>query len=234
MKSVSVDNTRPKNISKAAKITLFITVPLLILLLIFVLLPDKAEVYTNTDSISDAIGSLLPRVIELDGISVKKQPDATTCGITTVTVMSNYYSNTDNEVGDLLEKYGSKGNTDTAELLQKEMPGREVIFKSNVTDDAMIRDIHASLNRGNPVVVYFGAPNPFNEPYYDSHGSVVYGINLDGKTITIANSYGYSEEITLIDFMNRMSYTERDKYTSAQRFIWKFIAVNINTYILVE
>ena len=234
MKSKSFDTTHPKKKGNAAKIILLITALLLMFLLIYVLLPDNAEVYTNIDSISDAIGSLQPRVIELDGVSVKEQPDATTCGITTVTVMSNYYNRTDYNAIDLLSKYGSKGNTDTVELLKQELPGRKVVFMSNGTDDVMIRDIHASLNHGNPVVVYFGALNPYNEPYYDSHGSVIYGINLDSETIIIANSYGYSEEISLVDFLNRMSYTERDKYTTAQRFVWKFVAVSTNMYILLE
>jgi hypothetical protein len=232
MKSKSI--ALPSKKGKVRKNILLITALLLALFLIYVLLPVDTEVYLNDNSISDAIGSLHPRKIELNGISVKEQPDSTTCGITIVTVMSNYFNCTDYEVSDLLNKHNSKGTTDAAELLQLELPGREVNFISNVTNDKMIRDIHASLSRGNPIAVYFGAPNPYNKPYFDSHGSVIYGINLDSKTITIANSYGFSEEISLVDFLNRMSYAERNKYTSAQRFLWKFLAVSKNMYIIVE
>jgi len=217
------------------KIFLFFIAPLLlVLILLFVFLPANVEIYKNTDEIADLIRSLQPRVIALDNISIKKQPDSSTCGITAVTVMSNYYNNTNYEANDLIAKYNSKGTTDVTELLQKELPGRSITVKSNVTNDEMIRDIHASLKDNNPVVIYFGAPNPYNEPYYDSHGSVVYGINLDSETITIANSYGYEEEISLVDFLNKMSFAERDKYTNAQRFLWKFIKVNKNQYILVK
>ena len=232
MKSESI--TLPSKKRKVRKNILLITVLLLVLFFIYVLLPVNIEVYMNDDSLSSAIGSLHPRRIELNGISIKEQPDSTTCGITTVTVISNYFNCTAYEVNDLLNKYNSKGTTDTAELLQLELSEREVNFISNVTNDKMIRDIHASLNRGNPVVVYFGAPNPYNKPFYDSHASVIYGINLDSKTITIANSYGFSEEISLVDFLNRMSYAERNKYTFAQRFLWKFFTVNKNMYIIVE
>ena len=216
------------------KILLFFVAPLLsVLVLLFIFLPANAAIYTNTDELADTIESLQPRVIELDNISVKKQPDAITCGITAVTVMSNYYNNTDYEANDLTAKYNSKGTTDVAELLRKELPEKTVVFKSNGINEEMLRDIHASLSNGNPVVVCFGAPNPYNEPNYDSHGSVVYGINLDSETVTIANSYGYKEEISLVDFLNRMSFTERDKYTFGQRFVWKFTGVPKNQHTLV-
>ena len=217
------------------KFLLLIIVPaLLAFLLIIILLPANVEIYANTDEISGVVSSLQPRAIELDGITIKAQPDSTTCGITTVAVISNYYNDTDFEANDLVAKHGSKGTSDMAELLGKELPGKTIASKSNVTNEEMIRDIHASLKNNNPVAIYFGAPNPFNEPYYDSHGSVVCGIDLENESITIGNSYGYREEISLVDFLNRMSYAERDRYTSAQRFVWKFTQVNKNQYFLVE
>ena len=176
----------------------------------------------------------------MDNISIKAQAEASnSCGITTVTVVSNYYNNTDYEPNVLIEKYnvniskGSSGN-DMIEWLQSELPGKSITFKSNGTDEEMIRDIHTSLTNDNLIVVFFGAPNPYNEPYYDSHASVVYGINLDSETIIIANSYGYREEIPLVDFLNRMSYAETDKYTSAQQFVWKFANTDKNMYILIK
>ena len=210
-----------------------------LLFAILILRPNPA-IYENTDGISGVINSLQPRAIELDSITIKAQPESSTlCGITTVTVMSNYYNNTDLEPGDLIEKYnvkttGGSSGDDMIRWLQGELPGRNINFKANGTDEEMIRDIHTSLKNDNPVVVFFGAPNPYNEPYYDSHGSVVYGIDLDRQTVTIANSYGYREEISLVEFLNRMSFTERDKYTSSQRFLWLFSNPNRNMYILVE
>ena len=97
----------------------------------------------------------------------------------------------------------------------------------------MIKDIHASLNSQNPVVIFFGAPNPDNKPYYDFHGSVIYGINLDSETITIANVYGYNEEISLVDFLNRMSYAEISKYPFFQKISIKFFQPK-NAYYLIE
>ena len=226
-----------KKASTAKKIFLIFIALLAVVSLAFlviVLRPANVEIYTNTDEISETVRSLQPRVIELDHISIKAEPDSTSCGITTVAVMSNFFNNTDYEPSDLMEKYHSKGNTDFLELLQKELPGRTVVFHSNGTDAEMLQDIHASLNNNKPVFILFAAPNPYNEPYYDSHGSVVYGINLDHETVTIANSYGYREEISFVDFLNRMSFTERDKFSFMQQLIWKISPPDKNMYILIE
>jgi len=196
------------------------------------------EVYTNTDELSDIIETLQPRVIELDNIKIKAQPYNGVCGITSVTVVSNYFNNTDYEANDLIQKYnatsGGSNNDDMKKWLQGEMPEKKIVNKSNETNKDMIRDIHTSLYDNNPIVVSFGAPNPYNEPYYDFHSSVVFGINLDNETIIIANSYGYREEISLVDFLNRMSFTEIEKYPTVQQFSLKRNRMDKNDYFLIK
>ena len=197
------------------------------------------EVYTNIDELLLTLKTLQPRIIELDGINIIKQPTSTTCGITTVTIVSNFYNNTDYDANDLARKYNvntarGSNNNDMIKWLQGELPGRIIVYKSNVSNEEMIRDIHSSLNNNNPIVINFGAPNPFNEPYYDFHVSVVYGINLENETIIIANTYGYREEISLIEFLNRMSYTEIHKYPPVQRFNIIRNRQDRNAYFLIK
>ena len=228
----------PKKKSRLVrKILLRIVLPLLLAIVIgfcvfvWVALSADDAIYTNTDTISDAIGSLQPRVIILDAIEVKTQPTATTCGITAVAVMSNYFNHTDYEALDLMEKYSTR---DVSDWLQGELEGRTTVFHANGSNDAMIRDIHASLCDGKPVLIYFGAPNPYNAPYYDFHGSVVYGMNLDSETILIANVYGYCEELSLVDFLNQMAFAETRKYPFIQRFVLKCTkSMDKNMYYLV-
>jgi len=194
-------------------------------------------VYSNTDDLSDTIKTLQPRVIEINNISIKTQPDAYTCGITSVAVMSKYFNVTDCEVNDLISKYNaSNGSTvdDMKKWLAGELPGKSIVYKSNGSNEDMIRNIHSSLNNNNPVVILFGSPNPYNKPYYDFHGSVVYGINLDNQTITIANSYGYREETSLADFLNRMLYTQLDKYPPVQQFQIRRNRMDRNAYFLIN
>ena len=207
-----------------------------VLILIAVLRQD--EVYDNLDSVSEVVDNLQPRVIEIDNVTVKAQPDGFTCGITTVAIMSNFFNSTNNEANDLIDRHnitsGGATNDEMVAWLQGELPGRTIAFRSNVTNEVMLSDIHASLYSGNPVMIAFAAPNSFNEPYYDSHASVVYGINLDSETIMIANAYGFNEEISLLEFINRMSYTEISKFPFLTRVVWVFLDMGVNSYILVE
>jgi len=193
--------------------------------------------YGNIDELSDVIKTLQPRAIELNDIAIKTQPDAYTCGITTVTVMSNYCNGTDYEVSDLINKYNaSNGSTvnDIKKWLKGELPEKSIVYESNGSNESMMRNIHDSLSNNHPVAILFGSPNPYNKPYYDFHGSVVYGMNLDSQTITIANSYGYREETSLVDFLNRMLYTELDKYPSVQQFQIRRNRMDRNAYFLIH
>jgi len=197
----------------------------------------ESEIYTNTNDISETINSLFPKVIELNNVSVKAHSEDGYCGISSVTIMSNYYNSTNYEVNDLIKRRNAhKGASfdDTKKWLQLELPGKNIIFEINIKDEDMIRDIHASLNNNNPVLIFFGAQNPFNKPFYDFHASVVYGIDLDNKTITIANTYGYIEKTSLVDFLNRMSFIEIDKYPLVQQVSLIRKSMDKNSYFLVN
>ena len=195
------------------------------------------EIYTNTNEISATINSLYPRAIELNNVSVKAHSEDGYCGISSVAIMSNYYNNTNYEVNDLINKCNAnKGASydDIKKWLQLELPGKNIVFESNVDNEEMIRSIHNSLNNDNPVLIFFGAQNPFNKPFYDFHASVVYGIDLDNETITIANTYGYIEKTSLVDFLNRMSFTEIDKYPLFQQVSLLRENMDKNSYFLVN
>jgi len=200
---------------------------------------SDAKIYTNINEINNTTESLQPKIIKLNNIIIKTQPNSKTCGITSVTIISNYFNNTNYEVNDLIKKYNvniSKGsyNNDIKKWLQGEIPNKKFEIKLNGTNDTMIENIHSSLDNNNPVLIIFGAPNPYNKPFYDYHASVVFGIDLENEIITIANAYGYIEELSLIEFFNRMSLTEIDKYTLFHKFLITMNQMDINTYFLLE
>jgi len=197
------------------------------------------KIYTNTNEINNIIESLQPKVIKLNNIILKTQPNSKTCGITSVTIISNYFNNTNYEVNDLIKKYNvniSKGsyNNDIKKWLQGEIPDKNIEINLNDANDVMIKNIHTSLNNNNPVLINFGALNPYNKPFYDYHASVIFGIDLDKGIITIANAYGYIEELSLVEFLNRMSLTEVDKYTFFHKLLIKMKRMDINTYFLIK
>ena len=197
------------------------------------------EIYTNTNEISEIVNILFPRIIELENVLIKKQPTSSTCGITTVTIMSNYFNSTNHEASDLIKKYNvnsSRGSSrdDILRWLRGELPEKNIEYKSNGTSVEMIMNIHNLLNNNIPVPISFGSLNPYNKPFYDFHASVVYGINLDNETITIANTYGYIEKLTLIEFLNAMSFTEIDKYPLFQQTALLRNNMEKNGYFLIN
>lgn len=195
---------------------------------------SAVEPFLSLDGIEGSIDDLSPRRIAIDAVRVLTQPDSGTCGITTVAVMSNFFNDADLTVSDLMAKYGvvSGQSTDQEALrawLAAELPGYSIEYRHDDESAALLGEIHASLALNRPVAIFFGSPNPYNAPYYDFHASTVTGIDLDLRTITIANSYGYMETMTLLDFLNRMAFTELDKYPQAQRFAigWGLIPTNM-------
>ena len=232
---------KAKSISKRR---LFIIAPILcvilatlIFFLVFVVLRARTDIYSDTSVISDVLDRLQPRAIMLDSITIIVQPDDSSCGITAVAIVSNYYNHADLDATALIERYNTRGSShdDMIESLQGEIPGCAITLRKDVTDSEMLQEIHASLSSSNPVLICFGSLNPYNEPRYDFHASVVYGIDLDSETITIANTYGFSEEISLVDFLNRMSYTEIRKYPLFQQFVLVLTNMqNRNAYFIVD
>jgi hypothetical protein len=200
---------------------------------------SNAFVYQNTDDIQSILDNFAKRNIVLDNIVIEKQPNASTCGITAVTVVSNYVNEKNQTVDNLIKKYKvntSKGTSvdDIRTWLKGELSDKTVEYHSNGKNVETINNIYESLSNNKPVIVFFGSSNDYNKPYYDFHASVIYGLNADMKTIKIANSYGYSEDTTLVDFMNRMNFTEIDKYPSSQQFIIKMGLIDKNMYFIVK
>jgi hypothetical protein len=196
-------------------------------------------VYKNIDELQITLDALYPKKVELTGMKIEKQPTSSTCGITAVTVVSNYINKKNNTVNNLIEKYNvntSKGSStsDIKNWLSSENSDKAIKYKSNESNEIMISAIFDSLKNNIPVLAFLGSLNEYDIPNYDFHASVVYGIDITNQTIKIANSYGYSEETTLVDFINRMSFTEVDKYPSSQQFIIKMGMIDKNMYYLVN
>jgi hypothetical protein len=63
---------------------------------------------------------------------------------------------------------------------------------------------------------------------------LVTGIDLEKKQVNIANVYGYEEQISIVEFLNRMSYREIEKYPFMQRMIIKMGLIDTNSVFLIK
>ncbi len=62
----------------------------------------------------------------------------------------------------------------------------------------------------------------------------MYGIDLADQTITISNAYGYSEKITLLEFQNRMLYTDINQYPGNLRNVIEKGEIDKNAILIIK
>lgn len=195
-------------------------------------LPSVSDIQVSAETLN-------PKVIELANFPVAKQPNPYTCGITTATIVSNFLHHRTESPDDLIARYrvpidhGTMPDT-LIRWLSAELPGYSFTLHRNEGNLSLLRAIHASLLDGIPVIVSFGAPNPYDPPHYDFHYSAVYGLNLVDRTISVSNAYGYAETLSLSDFQKRMLFTELDKYPAFHRKVIEEKAIGRNEFILVK
>jgi hypothetical protein len=197
------------------------------------------EPFTDLTHLSGDISKFEPRVVDIDGVKIYKQPDKTTCGIATISTIASYSRGEELPPEKLIGKYDlqENGGMDYEQFLKYlslELPEYEIEYINGLDDFELIKTIHEQLERNIPLPVFFGSLNPYNEPFYNFHASVVTGIDLEKKQINIANVYGYEEQIHLVEFLNRMSYRETEKYPFIQRIIIKMGLIDTNSVFLIE
>ena len=178
-----------------------------------------------------------PRNAVLENFGLLAQPDASTCGITTIGMVKAFLSGQAVDPKALSEKYGLTGGITAAEftgILSKELPAYRVTYKSGLGDGALVGEIHAQLARGLPVPVFFGAPDEYNKPWWNFHASAVTAIDPEAQTVGIANAYGYAETLPLGAFLDRMRYGDLERYPPEQRMLLALGIVDVNAMVVLE
>jgi len=229
---------------KKKKCLFAIILPISLLLLIIIVFGTlitckHIEPVGDLRHLSGDIDTLEPGVVFIEGLEIYTQPDDLTCGIATLSTVVSYLTEEEIFPEDLASKYNipEKGGMNYDQFLNYlslELPEYEIKYSSGLNDFELIKAVHHQLTDGMPVPVFFGSPNPYNKPFYDFHASVVTGINLEEGQVDIANVYGYKERISIVDFLNRMSYREIDKYPFMQKIIIKLELVDTNSIFLIK
>ena len=191
---------RKKLIIKLFLIVIFILLFIVISLLIIQKYKDN--------KINDDISSIYsnPKYNEaciIEGIDVKKQEIS--CGYAVMEMISNWNNNTVTEKG-LFDKYG-KVVTSSSKNFEKEMNKQFTMFDTKMykylKNSELIDKVYESLSKGIPVPFEWAAK--YNDEW-TLHYSIVYGIDVKNDLIVIANPYGYVEEISIKEFLDRTSF----------------------------
>jgi hypothetical protein len=185
----------------------FIVVAIVLLVMLFYnKINDKRLQDGGSPSLNMAYDPVL-----LDGFRIYKQPNSWSCGPTTIKMVAAYiYENTKvnqnyNETLLANRKSGMLPKT-FEKYLGECLIGYDVELRCNISDSILLKSIYGQLKKGLPVPVYFSTINQWDKPNYDTHYSVVIGLDFKKESVTIANAYGFKEEVGLNDFLESLKY----------------------------
>ena len=142
--------------------------------------------------------------VEIKDIELVKQHIS--CGYATIEMISSYYGNKVTE-DELSNKHNGNITTSSSSgflnEINKSISNKEFVMDSYLKNDKLLKTIFESLQKSNPVAIEWAAKF---EDEWTLHFSVVSGLDIGKNSVTILNPYGYIEELTIEQFLDRTSF----------------------------
>ena len=176
-------------------LTLAVGVPFLVLGIRTTSLDNDYSYVLKDDNYQDKVSVAL---------SLKKQD--VSCGYATIEMMSEYYGN---KVDEITLGKRNKGAITTSSSngflkeINKIIDTQTFVKRSYLKNDELLKEIYASIKNENPVAIEWAAKY---EDEWTLHFSVVTAVDFPCDDITIYNPYGYTEDITVEEFISRTSF----------------------------
>lgn len=141
--------------------------------------------------------------VYIDGIEVITQD--VSCGYAVIEMFSEWNGQTITEES-LYNEYGrvvtSTGNA-FCEEMNKLFPEYTTSIHKYLSNTELIDEVYDNLSRGIPVPFEWAA---MLENDWTLHYSLIVGADIPNDKITVANPYGYYEELSVNDFLERTSF----------------------------
>lgn len=226
-----------KKFIKAALITSVIVFVLTAVFFIYVFIPlEQTKPFDKNDYIYD-----LEYAKELNGISEILQEKPFTCHVVVLIIVKRYLGFEANESEmradlDILSR--STGMLPKENLFYArnvfEPLGYCVSLKNSKSKTEILNTISASIENNMPLVFFYSTTDDFNLPHYNTHYSVIYGIDMKSETIKISNPYGRKEVLSFQEMYDGMDFTSYKSMPFSFRVATKFGIVNKNSIITFE
>ena len=141
--------------------------------------------------------------VQVEGVEVITQD--VSCGYAVIEMFSAWNGGDVTEES-LYDEYGkvvtSTGQSFCDEM-NKQFPNYKTTMRKNLTDTELLRAVRSSLEAGVPVPFEWAAKSGDE---WTLHYSIVTGMDLEGDKVTVANPYGYVEELPVGEFLSRTSF----------------------------
>ena len=169
--------------------------------------------------------------VEVNGIELVTQK--VSCGYASIEMISTYYGNkVSEEELDTRNKSISTASSDGfLKEINKTIPSKTFLKRSYLKHDSLLKEIHDSLKKNNPVAIEWAAKY---EDEWTLHFSVISGLDIANDNIQIYNPYGYIENINLDEFISRASFEAYKNMPLFLTFGFAFGAFEKNTIFVVK
>ena len=165
--------------------------------------------------------------VEVEGVELVTQHIS--CGYATIEMMSSYYGNKVSE-DDLSNKNGGAITTSSSNGFLNEVnssiPNKTFVKNSYLKNDELLKTIHESLSKNNPVALEWAAKY---ENEWTLHFSLITGLDLSLDKVTIYNPYGYIENLSTDEFISRTTFEAYSNIPFFLNFGFAFGAFEKNT-----
>lgn len=191
---------------------------------------------TKTNSIMDDYSSVFSSdkyktPVYIDGVEVITQD--VSCGYAVIEMFSSWNG------GDITEEklYSEYGKvvTSTGDSFEKEMNKQFSEYETTIhkwlKNTELIDMVYENLSCGIPVPFEWAAKF---EGQWTLHYSLIIGMDIPKDKITVANPYGYYEELTVSEFLDRTSFASYENMSLFLRLGFAFGIFEKNTVFTVH
>ena len=169
--------------------------------------------------------------VYVDGVEVITQD--VSCGYAVIEMFSAWNGERITEA-DLYDEYGrvvtSTGSA-FCEEMNKRFPEYETSMYSYLTGPELIDKVYDSLSSGVPVPFEWAA---LYEDTWTLHYSLIIGLDVPSDIVTVANPYGYIEQISVDEFLDRTSFEAYEDMPLFLRFAFAFDIFEKNTVFIPD
>ena len=141
--------------------------------------------------------------VEVVGLELVTQH--VSCGYATIEMISTYYGNpvTEDDLDSRNDAISTSSTNGFLKEINKSIPSKSFVKHTYLKNDQLLKEIHDSLKNNNPVAIEWAAKD---HDEWTLHFSVVSGLDLVNDNIIIYNPYGYIENVTAKEFIDRTTF----------------------------
>jgi uncharacterized protein YvpB len=180
-------------------------------------------------------------VISLPEFPTVTQQTNHTCWAASLVAVSRYLGNhvTENELvsglGYQSRNQGFLPNSFTSVAYATLNPmGYEVSQVNPASKSEILNAITVSLQSGMPVIIYYSTLKEWQPPNFDTHYSVIFGIDTASEIVRVSNPYGYQEDMPFSDLFDKLAFRNYGREPFGHRFARTIGLVSANNLFILH